>query len=345
MKNIAVAILNYNGEGYLNRFLAQVIDHSIDAEVVVIDNASTDGSVNFIRENFPEVKIIQLDKNYGYTGGYNKGIKGISQEFIVLLNSDVSVTEQWLNPLISMMNSSPKIAMVQPKIMNMTNPEKFDYAGASGGFIDHLGYPFCRGRVFDLVENDHHQYDDSMEVFWASGAAVMVRKQLFLDIGGFDIEFFAHMEEIDLAWRLKRAGFQIFVQPQSVIYHLGGGTLNALSPTKTRLNFKNSLITLYKNEDSRYLWLKILSRLFLDGIAGLRLMIQGKFKHAIAIIKAHFQFYHRVFTDTGLRNRTKKAIDQVRIGKPNFNGIYSGSIVFQSFIKRKNKFSDLGKFE
>ena len=292
---IAVVVLNWNGKSWLEKFLPTLVNHSKEATVFVADNASTDGSVSFVRDNFPTVKVIVNTKNGGYAKGYNDALKQIDAEYFVLINSDIEVTDRWLSPIISLMDSDKQIASCQPKILDYNSKTKFEYAGASGGFIDNLGYPFCRGRIFDDLEQDKGQYNDAVEVFWATGACLFVRSTHFWELGGLDEDFFAHQEEIDLCWRLKNKGYKIMVQPKSVVYHVGGGTLNAGSPFKTHLNFRNNLFMLFKNLPISSLFTTIPMRLVLDGVAALTFLNKEKgLEHVLAIAKAHFSFYFAI---------------------------------------------------
>ena len=291
----AVIILNWNGKAWLEKFLPTLEEYSQEATIFVADNASTDDSVDYVKINFPTVKIIVNAINGGYAKGYNDVLKQINAEYFVLINSDIEVTAGWLSPIISLMDSDKQIASCQPKILNYNSKTKFEYAGASGGFIDNLGYPFCRGRIFDDLEQDKGQYNDAVEVFWATGACFFVRSNHFWELGGLDEDFFAHQEEIDLCWRLKNKGYKIMVQPKSVVYHVGGGTLNASSPFKTHLNFRNNLFMLFKNLPISYLFTTIPMRLVLDGVAALTFLNKEKgLEHVLAIAKAHFSFYFAI---------------------------------------------------
>ena len=284
---VAVAILNFNGKDYLDRFMPSVIDFSPEADIWVIDNASTDGSVDFLKKNFLDVKIITLEENLGYAGGYQAGLAQIDADYYVLLNSDVEVTEGWLQPMISLLEADETIAACQPKILSWHLRDTFEYAGAAGGFIDILGYPFCRGRVFETLEKDSGQYNDQLEVFWATGACLFIRSAAFNEAGGLDATFFAHMEEIDLCWRLKMAGYSVYYQGESVVYHVGGGTLDSSNAYKTYLNFRNRIVLLLKNDVSRSLWWKIPVRFSIDFLILLRFLVSGKADHAKAISNAH----------------------------------------------------------
>ncbi len=293
-EEVAVVILNWNGTAFLEKFLPSVISNADGAGVIVIDNASQDKPELILKEKFPSVSWIHLDRNYGFCGGYNRGLAQLNYTYFVLLNSDVEVTEGWLQPLIKAMNSKAQIAACQPKIMDYYHPDRFEYAGAAGGFMDWLGYPFCRGRIFETLEQDQGQYNESIPVFWATGAAMCIRSEAFKQIGGFDERFFAHMEEIDLCWRLQNKGWKIYAIPESVVYHVGGGTLASTHPKKTFLNFRNNLLMLHKNLPKNQLFSTLLARLFLDGLAGLKFIAEGKFKNFVSVIKAHFAFYHFV---------------------------------------------------
>jgi GT2 family glycosyltransferase len=293
MKN-AVAILNWNGEKLLKQFLPKVIKHSPQADIYVIDNASTDNSLELLKTEFPSVKIILLDKNYGFAGGYNRGIKQIDADNIVLLNSDVEVTKDWLSPIIDHLHKFPQTVAIQPKIKDYKNKKMFEYAGAAGGYLDFFGYPYCDGRLLFSIEEDKGQYDRKKEIFWGSGACLAIRKNDFCKVGGFDESYFAHQEEIDLCWRLKQEGAKIMYIPESTVYHIGGASLNNLNPYKTYLNFRNNLITLLKNLPSAYLFPVIFIRLLLDGLAGIFYLLKGRPSHTWAIVKAHFGFYKRI---------------------------------------------------
>lgn len=324
IKDMAIAILNWNGRHLLEQFLPSVMRYSNDAPIYIIDNASTDDSVAFIETTYPLITVIQLDNNYGYAGGYNIGLKHIKEPLVCCLNSDIEVSENWLSPILNTFNSSPKLAFVQPKILNYKHPHLFEYAGAAGGFIDKYGYPYCRGRIFESIEEDTGQYNDNIDVFWASGACLFAKQKVFNELRGFDKDFFAHMEEIDLCWRAKNAGYQIRYNGMSTVYHLGGGTLQNQNPQKTFLNFRNSLSTLVKNSPKPFLL--VIARLILDGIAALRFLIQLKPQHFWAIIKAHFSFY------SYLPQMLKKRKEQ----KTKIKTYYAiNSILWQYFVKGK----------
>ena len=322
MKKIAVVILNWNGVKLLEQFLPSIISFSNEAQIYVADNASSDASIQFVKENYPTIQIIQNDGNYGFANGYNIALQEVEEEYYCLLNSDVEVTENWLTPILSLFESEKDVAIIQPKILDFKNKEYFEYAGAAGGFIDKYGYPFCRGRIFETLEKDNHQYDDEKNIFWASGACFFIRKDIYRNLNGFDGDFFAHQEEIDLCWRAFNLGFKAKYTSKSVIYHVGGATLNEGDPKKTFLNFRNSLLMLVKNLPKNKLVTTIFMRLILDGIAGIKFIFQGKFKHCFAIIKAHFHFYQLIFKNLKKRNLIQKK-----------NYFHTKSIVYSYFVK------------
>lgn len=331
--NVAVVILNWNGKGFLERFLQRVIEHSPDyAEVIVADNASTDDSISFIRDRFPDVRLIENARNEGFAKGYNDALRQVDAEYYVLLNSDVEVTKNWLNPIIEMMDSDPTIAACQPKIRSYQEPEKFEYAGAAGGFIDAYGYPFCRGRLFDVLEKDYGQYDDACEVFWATGACMCVRAKIYHALGGLDEDFFAHMEEIDLCWRLKNAGYRIMYCPDSTVYHIGGGALPKASPRKTYLNFRNNLVLLVKNLPAKRIGWVMIVRCFLDLFASVAFFFKGRRDDAGAVWTAHAHFLRSL--PGALKKR--RALRQGDVGP-----MFRGSIVFEHFVRKVNAFSEL----
>ena len=288
---IAVVILNWNGKTLLKNFLPSVIAHSKQAKIYVADNASTDDSIQFIQKAFPSVQIISNKTNGGYAKGYNDALSKIHADYYCLLNNDVEVTPNWLNPILKLFANSPKVAAIQPKILDYTHKTFFEYAGAAGGFIDRLGYPYCRGRIFDTIENDRQQYNDIKQIFWASGACLFIRKRVFEEVGKFDEDFFAHQEEIDLCWRIHNAGYHIMYVCDSMVYHLGGATLNAMHPKKTYYNFRNSLLMMVKNIPGSGVWILLIIRMVLDGIAGFKYLFERKPKHTLAILKAHGAFY------------------------------------------------------
>ena len=326
MSDIAIVILNWNGSELLKRFLPSVLKNSAQARIYVIDNGSTDNSVEVLQSDFKDVQVIALDKNYGFAGGYNEGLKSVKESILCLLNSDVRVEGNWIEPITELFKN-PEIGIIQPKILDEKNPELFEYAGAAGGFIDFLGYPYCRGRLFSHIEKDRGQYDDEIPVFWATGACLFIRNELFKKLKGFDERYFAHQEEIDLCWRAQRIGYQVWYTSKSKVFHLGGSTLSNANPFKTQLNFRNSLLNIVKNSENQLLWLIVGARLILDGVAGLFFLIQGKPKHTLAIIKAHFQFYSRF--RTYLRERTNSFNTTVKPVKR--------AIVFDYYIRGYKK--------
>jgi len=330
----AVVVLNWNGKDWLAKFLPTLVKYSTDATVFVADNASTDDSLEFVKYNFPTVKIIINTTNGGYAKGYNDALKQIDAEYFVLINSDIEATENWLSPIINLMDSDSNIAACQPKLRDYNNKNIFEYAGASGGFIDNLGYPFCRGRIFDSIEQDKGQYNDAIEVFWATGACLFVRATCFDEMNGLDEDFFAHQEEIDLCWRLKNKGYKIMVQPKSVVYHVGGGTLNSGSPFKTHLNFRNNLKMLFKNLPLPYLFTVIPTRLVLDGVAAITFFNQPKgLQHLLAIAKAHFSFFFAIPMLIAKRQKINQ--------KNNLVGKTDWSILYKNKITGIKYFSDL----
>ncbi|MBR1652649.1 MAG: glycosyltransferase family 2 protein [Alloprevotella sp.] len=294
MPRVSIVILNWNGEAMLRRFLPSVVENSgDDAEVVVADNGSTDGSIELLRSEFPTVRLTLLDKNYGFAEGYNRALAVEKAEYLVLLNSDVEVTPGWLRPLIDFMDGRPEAAACQPKLLAEGERDRFEYAGGSGGFLDRYGYPFCRGRVFSTVEKDLGQYDEPCPLLWATGAALMVRRKDWEAAGGLDGRFFAHMEEIDLCWRLRARAKEIYCVPRSRVYHVGGGTLNAGSPRKTFLNFRNNLFMLYKNLPERDLRGVMRVRCLLDYVAAAKMLLTDGWNHAAAVVRARREFKRR----------------------------------------------------
>ncbi len=322
MTKVAVVILNYNGQKFLETFLPSVIENADGYEIIIADNASTDDSLAFLQNHYPTLKSIQLSTNQGFAGGYNNALKEVEAEYYVLLNSDVEVSANWTKPVIDLMDTDKSIAACQPKIRSYHQKTHFEYAGAAGGYIDWLGYPFCRGRVFDSYEEDQGQYEDTQEIFWATGACMFVRASVFHQLGGFDAHFFAHMEEIDLCWRMKNNGHKIMYSSASTVYHVGGGTLHKSNPRKTFLNYRNGLAMLYKNIPADKLFSTILLRLILDGISGVKLLVDGSFADFLAIIKAHFAFYAMI---PKLERKSPK----------NVSKIYQKSIVWEYFVKKQ----------
>jgi len=340
---VTLAILNFNGAEMLEAYLPRMMYSSekYSFEIVVIDNNSEDLSVEFLGEWHPEVKICQLTKNYGYADGYNKGLTHVDTEYIAILNSDVLVTENWLDPIIEAMDADKGIGVVQPLILSMENRAFFEYAGAAGGYLDYLGYPFCRGRLFQTIEKNEGQYNADADIFWASGATMVTRTKLFKGLGGFDAGFFAHQEEIDYCWRVKNAGYTVKCIAASKIYHLGGGTLDYNNPQKDFLNFRNNLYLLTKNENiTKLLWL-IPAKLVLDGIAGLKFLLEGKPRSTLSVIRAHISYYIHLPLVFERKNQEYLMIVRNRINRPDSKGRYFGSVVWKYFIEGVKKFSDL----
>lgn len=337
MERVAIVILNWNGAKMLTRFLPNVLDYSRkDATVYVADNASTDNSVELLKQHFPEVRLILLDKNWGFAEGYNKALDLIDAEYYVLLNSDVEVSHHWLSPLVEFMDNHPEAAACQPKLLSEKDRDSFEYAGACGGFLDKYGYPFCRGRIFDTVERDDGQYDYDVEVLWATGACLMIRASDFKLSGGFDARFFAHNEEIDLCWRLRLMGRKIFCIPDSFVFHVGGGTLPKNNPMKTYLNFRNNLLMLYKNLPENELHKVMRARMFLDYVAAFKSLVTGCFGDFKAIVKARKTFRKWLPDYVSVR----KQIQQMR-KENDIAGIYNISVLWQYYVKGHKKFSDL----
>ena len=331
---IAIVILNWNGKDWLEKFLPTIIQYSNTAEIIIANNGSSDDSLLFLSKNFPDIKVINHKENLGFAGGYNNSLDRIHAEYYVLLNSDVEVSDNWLSPIISLMDKDKDIAACQPKLLDFNNRKKFEYAGASGGFLDNLGYPFCRGRIFNFLEEDAGQYNDTAEVFWATGACLFVRADIFWEVGGFDSDFFAHQEEIDLCWRLRNKGYKIMVEPKSEVYHVGGGTLNASSSFKTYLNFRNNLCMLFKNLPLPSLFFVVFFRLLLDAVAAITFLKQKDgFSHFFAILKAHFYFYCAIPKLIVKRQKIKQK--NKLVGKVNWN------ILFKNKVKGIKQFSDL----
>lgn len=335
MAKIAIVILNYNGVEFLRKFLSGVIKHSTEGEVIVADNGSTDDSVAYLKEHFPELKLILFEDNYGFTGGYNRAINEIDHEYCVLLNSDIEVTAGWLNPVVDFLDQNPQVAACQPKIKAFDQKDYYEYAGASGGFLDVLGYPFCRGRLFNTLEIDDGYYDRAIACFWATGASLFIRTEIYKQLNGLDEEFFAHMEEIDLCWRIQQLGMEVWCIPQSVVYHVGGGTLNKSNPRKTYLNFRNNLSMIFKNEKRlKLLWL-IPFRFALDWLSGIQFWISDSFSHFSAILKAHRDFLFSIPQLNRKRKQFKSSIQQRSIPRKTF------SIVWQYYLLGKRHFKDL----
>jgi GT2 family glycosyltransferase len=330
LKKIAVVILNWNGVKLLEQFLPSIIQFSPEATVYVADNASTDESIAFVKNSFPTVKIVQNQTNQGFAGGYNEALQYIDADIYALVNSDIEVTENWLKPILKAFEAEPQTAIIQPKILDFKRKEYFEYAGAAGGFIDQFGYPFCRGRIFDTLEKDNGQYNDKTEIFWASGACFFIRSAVYKKLKGFDEDFFAHQEEIDLCWRAINKGYIIKYNYESTVYHVGGATLQQSNPQKTYLNFRNSLLMLTKNLPQKHLFIILIIRMLLDGVAGIKYVIGGQFAHCWAIIRAHFSFY-KLF----LRNYKKREKNQIEIY------FKTESIVYGYYVKNGTVFVDV----
>lgn len=337
-KTVSIVILNWNGKGFLRKFLPilQKFSDLEGAEIVVADNGSTDDSVAFVEKEFSGIRIIRLDKNYGFSGGYNRAFEQLDSRYFLLLNSDIEVTEGWLEPLIEELEQHPEAAACTPKIRDFHRRNFFEYAGAAGGYLDRYGYAFCRGRIFDWLEEDTGQFDDPVEVFWGSGACLLVRADLYGEAGGLDEKFFAHMEEIDLCWRLKRMGHTIRYVPGSTVFHVGGGTLQQGNPHKTFLNFRNNLLLLYKNLSGKERKRVLFRRKILDALSAFRFLLQGAFSDFGAVLKAHRAYYGMKagYKGTAVENNMDKK-DVIVIG------IYPGSIVAEFFLKGRKRFDQL----
>jgi GT2 family glycosyltransferase len=338
MHKTAIVILNWNSIGYLKKFLGVAVKYSSSAltDLIVADNGSTDGSADWVEKSFPSVKLIRLNKNYGFAGGYNIALQQIDAEYFILLNSDIEVTHGWTEPLISFMKNNPDAASCQPKILSFYNRDCFEYAGAAGGYIDKYGYPFCRGRIFSYVEKDSGQYDSGKEIFWSSGACMIVRAEAWKKCSGFDADFFAHMEEIDLCWRFQKAGYKVCFIHESVVYHVGGSVLPYDSPFKTYLNFRNNLFLLYKNLPQGNLHTTLFIRKLLDGIAALLFLLTGKFANVRSVWKAHMDYY----TSISSLKKKRESVKNLTITESS-HAVLNKSIVFEFYIKRNKTFDKL----
>jgi len=342
MPSVAVVILSWNGRKFLEQFLPPLLKTSYpNVTFYVADNASTDDTVHFVSENFPSIKIIRIEKNYGFAEGYNVALRQVEADYYVLLNQDVEVTPGWMEPVIALMEKDPKIAACQPKIRAYHDKEWFEYAGAAGGFLDRHGYAFCRGRFFRTTEKDIGQYNHASEIVWGSGACLFIRSKLYHALGGLDAVFFAHFEEIDLCWRLKNAGYSIWYCPESVVYHVGGGSLPQGNPHKTYLNFRNNLNTLVKNLPSGNLFSGLFIRYMLDIISAYKLLLSGKAADYFAIVKAHWYFLTHLSDLMLKRKEVWETVERNKISSPNMKGFYTGSIIADYFLRRIRKFSDL----
>lgn len=338
MKKISVVILNWDGAELLKKFLPKVLIHTetSDCEVVVADNHSSDNSVTLLKDQFPTVKLILLDKNYGFAEGYNRALQQVQSKYVVLLNSDIETTPNWLNPLIKHLERDPETAAVQPKILSFANKSKFEYAGAAGGYIDRFAYPFCRGRILHVVEEDRGQYDSTERIFWASGACLCMRRADYMNEGGLDGDFFAHMEEIDLCWRLQSRGRKIVCVPQSKVYHVGGASLDMESPGKTYLNFRNNLLMIYKNTSLSKLIEIMLARGVLDMAATVHFLIKGKFSHAKSVVNAYYDF---IKMRSSFKHKRKENLQKTV--QQSITQQYKGSIIFDFYLNKKQTFSSV----
>lgn len=336
LPSVAVVILNWNGKDFLEKFLPSVCSSTYgNLQLYVADNASTDDSVAFTQKHFPQVKIIQNPSNNGFAGGYNEALQHVQADIYVLLNQDVEVEPGWIEPVIALMEQQPDIAACQPKLRAYANPEEFEYAGAAGGWMDILGYTFCRGRILYTTEKDNGQYDDVQDIFWATGAALFIRSRCFHEVGGFDADFFAHMEEVDLCWRLQRVGYRICYCPGSRVYHVGGGSLPQGNPRKLYLNFRNNLIMLWKNLHPADRWIILAQRFFLDLLAAVKSLVAGKPKDMAAIFRA-FRDYSRWKRqyDPGKDQLPRKKLLQMK-------GVFHGIMIWRYYFLGRKKFSEL----
>jgi GT2 family glycosyltransferase len=334
MQKVSVVILNFNGKHFLEQFLPSVIQNSEGHEIVVADNCSTDDSITFLKAMYPELRIIRLAENFGFCKGYNEALKEIDSEYYVILNSDVEVTPGWIDPVVDLLDNNPDIAAVQPKLLDHNKKDYFEYAGGAGGFMDMFGYPFCRGRLFEDLEEDEGQYDDTCEIFWATGACLFVRTKLFHQFGGFDEDFFAHMEEIDLCWRFKHAGNRIFYTSASTVYHVGGGTLSKANPKKTYYNFRNGMVLLLKNLPPEELWWKVPVRWIIDYVAVMKFFLTGEIANGRMVLKAHLNVVRH------LRRHMKKRNKYAQF-KNKLTGTYNKFLLFQYHIAKVRKFKKL----
>ncbi len=336
----AVVILNWNGEQFLREYLPSVVRFSVsaDTKIIVADNNSSDGSIALLRSDFPEVGIIQLDQNYGFAGGYNKALADLDAEYYVLCNSDIELRSDAVSPIIRLMDSDPDIAACAPKLMSLREDGLFEYAGAAGGFIDKYGYPFCRGRIMDTVERDEGQYNDECEIFWATGAFMVVRSRVWHEMGGLDDSFFAHMEEIDLCWRIRNRGYKVMYCPDAEAFHLGGGTLNQGNPRKIFLNFRNSLWMLFKNLPKGHLFTRLLARMVMDGASAMVYLFQLKFSYFWAVVKAHFALY----SNLGRLRRQRRALQEGGTENgPLISCTLDGSMVWRYMVRKQKTFNKL----
>jgi len=333
MSDLSIALLNFNGKAHLQKYLPSVVQFSGEHKIIVIDNGSTDDSVEFLKSTYPQVELIQFDENHGFCGGYNRAMQMLNSEYVVLLNTDVEVTNNWVEPVLDYLKDNPEVKAAQPKILDAKKKTHFEYAGGSGGYLDSFGYPFCRGRIFETIEEDLGQYNNPVKVGWASGSCLFIERETYNQLGGLDERFFAHMEEIDLCWRIWNAGYEVAAIPDSKVFHLGGGTLHKSSPKKTYLNFRNGLSLLLKNEIGIKLFWKLPFRLLLDWAAVFKFSIQSGPKHGIAILKAHVGFFKEFFASCRMRTNSSNK------NRPRMNGL----LVVNYFILGKRKFSSLNE--
>lgn len=336
---VAIILLAYNCKKLSEKLLPKVLQYTqlgSEIQLFIVDNDSTDDTVSFFKENYPQIELIQFDKNYGFAGGMDKAVRLIQAKYSVLLSCDVEVTENWLNPIVDLFESDTTIGAIQPKVLSYDKRERFEYAGASGGFIDHLGFPFCRGRIFDNLEEDKGQYDDAVEIFWAGGCSVVVLREAYIKSGGLDLDFFAHQEEIDMAWRMQLHGYKIMVCPQSHIYHMGGGVLSYNNPFKLYLNSRNNLAMMAKNLPMGSLFITLLQRMVLDALAVVHILYMEGFGHALAIIKGHLSFW----ASFGKLMKKRKAIPNKKSWR-NLKGVHTKSLISSYFISGKRRFSEL----
>lgn len=338
-ERVAVVILNRNGVGYLRQFIPSVVNNSPEADVYVVDNGSDDDSLSFLRQEWPQIRIISLDKNYGFCKGYNEGLQQIEADYYLLLNSDIEVPSGWLTPLLHILKNDAEVVACQPKIKSFRHKSFFEHAGAAGGFLDKYGYPFCRGRIFNITEEDKGQYDKAREIFWASGACMLIRSDIFHLAGGFTDLFFAYMEEIDLCWRIQNMGYKIYFTPESEVFHVGSVTLGQNSPKKLYFNFRNGLYLLFLNLPPKRLLSILLTRMILDGVAALQFLLTLKPIYFIKVFQAHVAFYRSVGTLRKIRRKREAVIRSYRYA--DMPGMFNKSVVWQFFIKKKKKFSDL----
>jgi hypothetical protein len=332
---VGIVVLNWNGLELLKEFIPNLVNYSKNHHIYLADNASSDASVQWVSENYPEVSVIQLTENLGYAGGYNAALKQVVEDVFCLINNDVEVTQGWCDKVVKVFEQRDDVAVLQPKIMDLNKKSVFEYAGAAGGFMDKYAYPYCRGRIFETLENDQGQYDSIVDLHWASGACLFILKDVFDKVGGFDERYFAHQEEIDLCWRVRHLGYKISIVPQVKVFHKGGGTLNHANPRKTFYNFRNSLYNIVKNDYSKFWLMILLIRMFLDGIAAIKFLVEGSPRHFAAVFNAHISFYGSVGHILNSRKANKNIISQQNVSNTNL------SIVYQYFIKRRKNYNKL----